>query len=266
MPSLCLYTSLLILLVFGAGISSDYSYKREGWNQYDGRISYANLEQNLEVSECMAQAFSVGQLAFTCIESNWSTWSARMQTCNNGRSNYIETGYNSAACNSSSLFECESCHNDANCSVEQLGSELLSSTSAHALVVLQYTTAGMEWILDGQRYPNLDASINDSSDYSLSMTACPLCMKTDHIYSSYEARAGKKLIESQSPEQVTVEFDAHACGARCSRINSCLGFSYNSQDQSCIPAKASLRTGVGMEEYHIFDIADDENWTFYDRI
>uniref|UniRef100_A0A914WMJ8 Apple domain-containing protein n=1 Tax=Plectus sambesii TaxID=2011161 RepID=A0A914WMJ8_9BILA len=149
----------------------------------------------------------------------------------------------------------------------------------------------MEWILDGQRYPHLDASINgtnknclasvsskdsigsqlevpllDSSDYSLSMTACPLCMKTDHIYSSYEARAGKKLIESKSPEPVTVEFDAHACGARCSRINSCLGFSYNSKDQSCIPAKASLRTGVGMEEYHIFDIADDENWTFYDRI
>uniref|UniRef100_A0A914WKW3 Apple domain-containing protein n=1 Tax=Plectus sambesii TaxID=2011161 RepID=A0A914WKW3_9BILA len=93
-----------------------------------------------------------------------------------------------------------------------------------------------------------------------------MCMKYDNIYSSYKGIEGKLIMELQSAESATTELDSHACGARCSRIISCLGFNYRQTDQSCIPTKVSYRTPMTISGSDVYSITDDPDWIFYDRI
>uniref|UniRef100_A0A914WEE2 C-type lectin domain-containing protein n=1 Tax=Plectus sambesii TaxID=2011161 RepID=A0A914WEE2_9BILA len=174
--------------------------------------------------------------------------------------------------------------------VSQLGSVFLSTDSVQGLTSLRLISGSLKWSLNNTNYPFLSNETIPSPTQScisliskknstgavaelphLDYTACddllnrPICMISDHIYSSYASTEGK-LITEETPEEASYELDAHACGARCSRIISCLGFNYRSSDMSCIPTKVSIRTPSVIASSAVFTIASDAAWTFYDRV
>uniref|UniRef100_A0A914VUL0 C-type lectin domain-containing protein n=1 Tax=Plectus sambesii TaxID=2011161 RepID=A0A914VUL0_9BILA len=173
--------------------------------------------------------------------------------------------------------------------VSQLGSVFLSTDSVQGLTSLRLISGSLKWSLNNTNYPFLSNETIPSPTQScisltskknstgavaelphLNYTSCndllnrPICMISDHIYSSYASTEGK-LITEQTPEETSYELDAHACGARCSRIISCLGFNYRSSDMSCIPTKVSIRTPSVIASSTVYTVASNAAWTFYDR-
>uniref|UniRef100_A0A914V2W7 C-type lectin domain-containing protein n=1 Tax=Plectus sambesii TaxID=2011161 RepID=A0A914V2W7_9BILA len=154
--------------------------------------------------------------------------------------------------------------------VSQLGSLFLQFSSVQAWIGLKVTGGKLKWMVNNAPhtlFKNVStpptgsecyALVSDSSSLNaienprLSPMACSaslqqaICMKSDHIYSSYSIQGGKKVVEAESPESVTTEIDSGGCGARCSEIIGCVGFNFNPSDGSCIPTKVSLLPFSGL--------------------
>uniref|UniRef100_A0A914VVK3 C-type lectin domain-containing protein n=1 Tax=Plectus sambesii TaxID=2011161 RepID=A0A914VVK3_9BILA len=173
--------------------------------------------------------------------------------------------------------------------VSQLGSVFLSTDSVQGLTSLRLISGSLKWSLNNTDYPFLSnetillptqsciSLISKKSSMGavaelphLNYTSCndllnrPICMRSDHIYSSYASTEGK-LITEETSEEPSYELDAHACGARCSRIISCLGFNYRSSDMSCIPTRVSIRTPSVIASSTVYTVESNAEWTFYDR-
>uniref|UniRef100_A0A914X4W9 C-type lectin domain-containing protein n=1 Tax=Plectus sambesii TaxID=2011161 RepID=A0A914X4W9_9BILA len=176
--------------------------------------------------------------------------------------------------------------------VAQLGSVFLEQISTiQAWVGLQYIGGNLKWIVNNAQYTLFDnittpptgqscfalisnkISIGDSSELPrLSAMDCSsilpqaICMKSAHIYSSYIANQGMKVTEIQSPELMSIEYDANDCGSRCSEIIGCLGFNYNPSDGSCIPTKVSLETATSVNGNQVWTNQTDAAWIHYERV
>uniref|UniRef100_A0A914XGT0 C-type lectin domain-containing protein n=1 Tax=Plectus sambesii TaxID=2011161 RepID=A0A914XGT0_9BILA len=174
--------------------------------------------------------------------------------------------------------------------VSQLGSLFLQFSSVQAWIGLKVTGGKLKWMVNNAPhtlFKNVStpptgsecyalvsdrSSLNAIENPRLSPMACSaslqqaICMKSDHIYSSYSIQGGKKVIEAEAPESVTTEIDFNGCGARCSEIIGCVGFNFNPSDGSCIPTKVgpampSVINGVISYTFQI-----DSSWNFYERI
>uniref|UniRef100_A0A914UMG7 Uncharacterized protein n=1 Tax=Plectus sambesii TaxID=2011161 RepID=A0A914UMG7_9BILA len=159
-----------------------------------------------------------------------------------------------------------------------------------AWIGLKVTGGKMKWMVDNKPhklFKNIAtpptgsecyALVSDSSSPSnkenprLSPMDCntllqqAICMKSDHIYSSYSTQEGKKVIEAESPESVTTEIDFNGCGARCSEIIGCVGFNFNPSDGSCIPTKVGPAMPSVINGVTSYTVQVESSWNFYERI
>uniref|UniRef100_A0A914VYY0 C-type lectin domain-containing protein n=1 Tax=Plectus sambesii TaxID=2011161 RepID=A0A914VYY0_9BILA len=174
--------------------------------------------------------------------------------------------------------------------VSQLGSLFLQFSSVKAWIGLKYTGGKLKWMVDNAPYTlfkNVSTPPTGSECYALvadrssqnaienprlSPMNCSaslqqaICMKSDHIYSSYGIKKGKKVIEAESPESASIEVDFNACGARCSEIIGCVGFNFNPSDGSCIPTKVCPAMPSVINGVSSYAVQDDSSWIFYERI
>uniref|UniRef100_A0A914X379 C-type lectin domain-containing protein n=1 Tax=Plectus sambesii TaxID=2011161 RepID=A0A914X379_9BILA len=174
--------------------------------------------------------------------------------------------------------------------VSQLGSLFLQFSSVQAWIGLKYTGGKLKWMVDNAPHALFEniatpptgsecyalvsdrSSPNEVENPRLSPMACSaslqqaICMKSDHIYSSYSVQGGKKVIEAESPESVTTEIDSSGCGARCSEIIGCVGFNFNPSDGSCIPTKVSPAMPSIIDGITSYTVQVESSWNFYERI
>uniref|UniRef100_A0A914XGD1 C-type lectin domain-containing protein n=1 Tax=Plectus sambesii TaxID=2011161 RepID=A0A914XGD1_9BILA len=174
--------------------------------------------------------------------------------------------------------------------VSQLGSLFLQFSSVQAWIGLKYTGGKLKWMVDNAPhalFENIATPPTGSECYVLvsdrsSLTAVEnprlspmncstslqqvICMKSDHIYSSYSIKKGKKVIEAESPESASIEVDFNACGARCSQIIGCVGFNFNPSDGSCIPTKVSPAMPSIIDGITSYTVQVESSWNFYERI
>uniref|UniRef100_A0A914WDU3 C-type lectin domain-containing protein n=1 Tax=Plectus sambesii TaxID=2011161 RepID=A0A914WDU3_9BILA len=174
--------------------------------------------------------------------------------------------------------------------VSQLGSLFLQFSSVQAWIGLKVTGGKLKWMVDNvphALFKNIStpptgsecyalvsdrSSLNAIENPRLSPMACSaslqqvICMKSDHIYSSYSIQGGKKVIEAESPESVTTEIDSGGCGARCSEIIGCVGFNFNPSDGSCIPTKVSPAMPSVIDGVTTYTVEIESSWNFYERI
>uniref|UniRef100_A0A914WDQ0 C-type lectin domain-containing protein n=1 Tax=Plectus sambesii TaxID=2011161 RepID=A0A914WDQ0_9BILA len=174
--------------------------------------------------------------------------------------------------------------------VSQLGSLFLQFSSVQAWIGLKVTGGKLKWMVDNKPhalFKNVSTPPTGSECYALvsdrssskrkenprlSPMACSaslqqaICMKSDHIYSSYSIQGGKKVIEAESPESVTTEIDSGGCGARCSEIISCVGFNFNPSDGSCIPTKVSPAMPSVIDGVTSYTVQAESSWNFYERV
>uniref|UniRef100_A0A914WMK4 C-type lectin domain-containing protein n=1 Tax=Plectus sambesii TaxID=2011161 RepID=A0A914WMK4_9BILA len=174
--------------------------------------------------------------------------------------------------------------------VSQLGSLFLQSSSVQAWIGLKVTGGKLKWMVDNKPhalFKNIStpptgsecyvlvsdrSSQNKKENPRLSPMDCSaslqqaICMKSDHIYSSYSIKKGKKVIEAESPESASIEVDFNACGARCSEIIGCVGFNFNPSGGSCIPTKVSPAMPSVIDGVTTYTVQIESSWNFYERI